>query len=152
MAARAASALGWSTSSSTLRSLWTIRAPSATGHPLIGSAAAAEAGHGGGRVELGPAVFGVAVGGGRGPAQAVGGDPLHVADRAGALGAGAAVGLLGQRRLPRLAEGLQELALAAAGDGDPGGQLAQLQAAPGGRADGPGDRRRVAAQVGGGPA
>src|SRR5215213_1314599 len=153
MAARAASALGWSTSSSTLRSLWTIRAPSATGHPLIGDgagrAAAAEAGHGGGRVELGPAGFGVAVGRGGGPAEAVGDDPLHVPDRAGALGAGAAVGLLGQRRLPRLAEGLQELALAAAGDRDPGGELAQPQAAAGGRADSPGDRRRVAAQVGG---
>src|SRR5829696_6640552 len=122
MAARAASALGWSTSSSTLRSLWTIRAPSATSQPLgtegagvggrragLGGAAAAEAGHGGGRVELGAAVGGVAVPGGRGPAQAVGGAPLDVADRAGTLGAGAAVRLLGQGRLPRLAEGLQQL-------------------------------------------
>src|SRR5215218_8094139 len=121
MAARAASALGWSTSSSTLRSLWTIRAPSATRHPLVGvtggvaivpgrpaarvearlagRAPAAEAGHGRGRVELGSP----AGGGGRGPAQPVGGAPLRVAHRAGPLGAGAAVGLLGQRRLPRLA-------------------------------------------------
>src|SRR5512132_2536961 len=97
MAALAASALGWSTSSSTLRSLWTIRAPSATGHPPVavggpgvgvaagpevgvrgagvGRAAAAEAGHGGGRVELGALAGGVAVPGGRGPAEAVGGAP-----------------------------------------------------------------------------
>src|SRR5687768_14681100 len=148
MAARAASALGWSTSSSTLRSLWTIRAPSATRHPLVGAghgvgvesrlpgwAPAAEAGHGGGRVELGAPVAGVAVAGGRGPAQPVGGAPLHVAHRPGPLGAGAAVRLLGERRLPRLAEGGQQLALATTGDGHAGGELAQAQAAAGGRAD-----------------
>jgi hypothetical protein len=94
----------------------------------------------------------MAVGDGRDPAQAVGGDPLDVADRAGPLGAGAAVRLLGQRRLPRLAQGGQQLALAAAGDGHPGGELAQAEAAAGGRAHGHGDRGRVAAQVGGGRA
>src|SRR5215216_809913 len=150
MAALAASALGWSTSSSTLRSLWTIRAPSATRRPLVGAGGpgrpAAEPGHGGGRVELGPPAGGVAVGGG-GPAEAVGGDPLHVAH-----GAGAAVRLLGQRGLPRLAQGGQQLALAAAGDGHAGSELAQAQAAAGGRADRARDRGRVAAQVGGGPA
>src|SRR4029453_8467602 len=100
MAARAASALGWSTSSSTLRSLWTIRAPSATRHPLVGvtEGVAVVPGRPGGRggVGLGSRVGGGAVGGGGGPAQPVGSAPLRVAHRAGPLGAGAAVGLLGQ--------------------------------------------------------
>src|SRR5215211_2378044 len=156
MAARAASARGWSTSSSTLRSLWTIRAPSATRRPLVGAGGldgpAAEAGDRGRRVELGRPVGGVAVGGGRGPAEAVGGDPLHVAHGTRALGAGTAVRLLGQRGLPRLAQGGQQLALAAAGDGHPGGELAQAEAPAGDRADRTSDRGRVAAQVGGGPA
>src|SRR5436190_18843253 len=101
MATLAASALGWSTSSSTLRSLWTIRAPSATRRPLVGPGGlggpAAEPGDRGHRVELGPPVGGVSVGG-RGPAgKAAGGDPLHVAHGARAPGPRAAAALPDQR-------------------------------------------------------
>ena len=150
MAARAASAFGWSTSSSTLRSLLTISAPSAMRGPRVGGelsrvrrggwATAAEAGHGG-RVEGGRLAGGVAVGRRQRPGR--GGQRLAArGGRGGAFGAGAAVGVLGERGRRPCAGRLSSTRRLRPVTATPGASSRRSVAPPGGRVDRARDRGR----------